>query len=88
MKTAEQEAHEYAEALNDIADAYGLHTGATPTEIAEASRCAKWLLDEVIRYRRGLGRYDFSRYPSDERETRAIDAWAEIEAQIEEFPKL
>ena len=41
------------------------------------------LLADVMRYRRGLGRYNFSRLPDEERSIAALEAWEELETRIE-----
>lgn len=42
------------------------------------------LLAEVMRYRRGIGRYNFSMLKSDgQRYLAAIEAWEELEPKIE-----
>jgi hypothetical protein len=42
------------------------------------------LLAEVMRYRRGIGRYNFSMLKSDgQRDLAAIEAWEELEPKIE-----
>lgn len=40
------------------------------------------LLADVMRYRRGLGRYNFSRLPDDQRDIAALEAWEELEDRI------
>lgn len=40
------------------------------------------LLADVVRYRRGLGRYDFSRLSDDERGIATLEAWEELETRI------
>jgi len=40
------------------------------------------LLADVIKYRRGIGKYDFSRLPDQEGENAAFDAWMELENRI------
>jgi len=41
------------------------------------------LLVDVLNYRRGLGRYDLSKLPEDERSITALVAWEELESRIE-----
>jgi hypothetical protein len=41
------------------------------------------LLADVLRYRRGLGRYNLSRLPEDQRSIAALEAWEELETRIE-----
>lgn len=41
------------------------------------------LLADVLRYRRGLGRYNLSRLPDDQRSIAALEAWEELETRIE-----
>jgi hypothetical protein len=41
------------------------------------------LLADVLRYRRGLGRYNYSRLPDDQRSITALEAWEELETRIE-----
>ena len=40
------------------------------------------LLADVMRYRRGLGRYNFSLLPDDQRGIAALEAWEELENRI------
>ena len=42
------------------------------------------LLADVMRYRRGLGRYDFGKMPTDARPIYAMEAWEELESRIDE----
>lgn len=43
------------------------------------------LLSDVIRYRRGLGKYNFSRLIGQERDIAALEAWEQLEIEIEVF---
>ena len=56
----------------------------TETENKEqvAVSCMSVLAD-VLRYRRGLGRYNMSKFPYKERGVRTIEAWEELETRIE-----
>jgi hypothetical protein len=51
--------------------------GTVPAVVSDA------LLADVVRYRRGLGRYNFSRLPDDERGIAALEAWEELETRID-----
>jgi len=53
------------------------------TPRATPRRCAvDALLADVMRYRRGVGRFNFSRLPDDERSLAALEAWEELENRI------
>lgn len=40
------------------------------------------VLADVLRYRRGLGRYNFSRLSEEDRGIAAMEAWEELEKRI------
>lgn len=59
------------------------------TAITTSGRClcspavgSDALLADVMRYRRGLGRYNFSLLPDDQRGIAALEAWEELENRI------
>lgn len=43
------------------------------------------LLNEVMKYREGRGKYNFSHVPEDQQANEAFDAWQEIENKIKKF---
>jgi len=54
-----------------------------PAAPVDGGRCAvDALLADVMRYRRGLGRYNFSLLPDDQRGLAALEAWEELENRI------
>lgn len=46
--------------------------------------CSGDLLAEVLSYRRGKGKYNFSRLNENDRANAAYDAWCELENRIEQ----
>lgn len=46
---------------------------------------ARALLQAVLDYRRGRGRFNFSALPDDQRSIAALEAWEDIEDRIEAF---
>lgn len=56
---------------------------AIPEPPSEAAVQFSALLADVLRYRRGLGRYNFSNLKSQDRAMAALEAWEELETRIE-----
>lgn len=53
-----------------------------PQQDCDSARTLHEALCDVLRYRRGLGEYDFSRLSAKHRANAAHDAWQELEDRI------
>lgn len=64
----------------------GVHSPPPLKEVAEVtySRLLAWLLQKVIAYYEGRGKYNFSHLSNYDRDNAAFDAWQEIRQEIKE----
>jgi hypothetical protein len=66
---------------HDAQQTFAIQTGVSaPLARADGSTL---LLREVMAYRRGEGRYNFSRLPYDERGIACLEAWESLEKRID-----
>jgi hypothetical protein len=61
---------------------YSKATAAYLRGAADRMEAMAEALEEVLRYRRGEGKYYFANLPADERENVMFDAWQEVEAKL------
>lgn len=50
----------------------------------QQNKVLRGLLSEVIRYYRGEGKYNFTKYDAQQRENEAFDAWQELSDRIQQ----
>lgn len=51
--------------------------------MTDTERSSTCLLLEIMRYRRGIGKYDFSSLPVGERGAATMEAWEKIESEVD-----